>query len=140
GLFPTMISFMFANYPATELNLETAARDSIDLGQIGTMETLELEPVENLAFKIYQYEDKERLLIPISQTIAGDSFITIDEALMEMQYDQPECDITASIPVNLEWIDPANEETLIIGFESNPKLSNNRETKEMIEAILMTAK
>lgn len=140
GLFPTMISFMFANYPATELNLETAARDSIDLGQIGTMETLELEPVENLAFKIYQYEDKERLLIPISQTIAGDSFFTIDEALMEMQYDQPEFDITASIPVNLEWIDPANEETLIIGFESNPKLSNNRETKEMIEAILMTAK
>lgn len=139
--FTNSIKFMFADYPATELNLETETRDSIDLGQLGTKETLKLESVENLAFKIYQHEDKERLLIPIPQTIEGESFFTIDEALLQMQYDQPEFDITASIPANLDYVvDPADEETLKISFESHSKLGDNRETKEMIEAILMTAK
>lgn len=139
--FTNSIKFMFADYPATELNLETETRDSIDLGQIGTMETLKLESVENLAFKIYHHEDKERMLIPIPQTIKGDLFYTIDEALLQMQYDQPEFDITASIPANLDYVvDPADEELLKISFESNSKLGDNRETKEMIEAILMTAK
>ncbi|HHU20280.1 MAG TPA: hypothetical protein GXZ58_08735 [Bacilli bacterium] len=139
--FINSVKFMFANYPATELNLETETRNSIDLGQIGTMETLQLESVENLAFKMYQYEDKERLLIPIPQTIGGDFFFTIDEALLEMQYDQTEFDITATIPADLEYVvDPADEEILKISFESNAKFSDNRETKEMIEAILMTAK
>ena len=139
--FTNSIKFMFADYPATELNLETETRDSIDLGQIGTKETLKLESVENLAFKIYQHEDKERLLIPISQTIEGESFFTIDEALLEMQYDQPEFDITATIPADLEYVvDPGDEELLKVSFESHSKLGDNRESKEMIEAILMTAK
>ncbi len=139
--FINIVNFMFADYPATVLNLETETKDYIELGQIGTMESLELEPVKNLAYKIYQYEDKERLLIPIQQRISGESFFTIDEALLEMQYDQPDFNVTASIPADVEYtVNPSDEDVVRITFEPNAKFGDNRETKEMIEAILMTAK
>ena len=139
--FISIINLMFEDYPASELNLETDTTNSIDLGQIGVMEELELEPVTHLAYKLYQFEDKERLLIPIPHTISGEEFFTIDEALLEMQYDQIDFDITASIPVGIEYtVDPSDEDVLKLTFESDSIISDNRETKEMIEAILMTAK
>lgn len=135
------LNLMFADYPATEINLETETKDYIELGQIGVEETLPLEPVKNLAYKIYQYEDKERLLIPIPYTVTTEQFYTIDEALLEMKYDQEEFDITGTIPAHIDYtLDPSNQDILRLTFESDPVFGDNQMTKEMIESILFTAK
>ena len=141
-LFPKMINIMFADYPATEVNLQTESGDFIDLGPIGDqVSTLPIEPLENIAYKIYQFEDKERVLIALDQNISGEQFYTVDEALVEMQYDQPDYFVNSTIPSDAEFtVDPSGEELLRISFETNDSFGDNRSTKEMIEAILMTAK
>lgn len=141
SMFSNIIQFMFADYPATELKLETDSKDFIDLGSVGEQSSLQLEAFNNLAYKIYQFEDKERLLIPIVRLISGDEFFTIDEALHEMQFNQPDYSITGSIPTDVEYtVDPSDEDSLKITFEEDPLFGDNQMTKEMVEAILMTAK
>src|SRR5690625_1938578 len=58
-----------------------------------------------------------------------------------MPYYKTDFDITASIPSDIEYtVDPSDEDVLKLTFASDSIISDNRETKEMIEAILMTAK
>ncbi|WP_440895766.1 hypothetical protein ACS127_14640 [Amphibacillus sp. Q70] len=142
--FQEMINFMFADFPADELNLRTGSTDYIDLGAFGEISTLEIEPVHHLAYKLYQYEgneDNERLLVPIKQNMDSEQFFTIDEAFREMQYDQTDFSITGTIPSNVEFeVDPSDQDLLRIDFASHSLFGDNRMTKEMIESILMTAK
>lgn len=141
--FQEMINFMFADYPVNELDLHTASTDYIELGAFGQLSTFEIEPISNLAYKIYQLEDedKERLLISIKQNIDDEQFFTIDEALREMQYDQTDFSINGTIPSDAEFeVDPSDQDLLRIDFEANTLFGDNRMTKEMIESILMTAK
>lgn len=141
NIFQDMINFMFADYPAEGLNLQTESTDYIELGSFGKLSVLEIEPINHLAYKIYQFEDKERLLVPIKQNLDGEQFFTIDEALREMQYDQSEFSIYGVIPSGVEFsVDPSDQDVLRINFEANSLFGDNRMTKEMIEAILMTAK
>ncbi|MBM7542491.1 hypothetical protein [Amphibacillus cookii] len=140
-IFQMSINFMFADYPATSLTLRTESHDYIDLGPLGEMESLEIEEMVHLAYKLYQDENRERLLVPLRETLSGDRFYTIDEAFVEMQQTEEEQNIYAPIPIDVTFeVDAADSNQLKIFFESHAEFGNNTFTKEMIESILMTAK
>lgn len=135
-----MANFMFADLQMALMVIETEAGESIELDPFGLSE-LEINPVRHLAYKIYQVDNLQRLLIPIQADFSSAPFFTIDEALIEMQQDQAEFNITATIPSDATFsYDTSNSEQLTLDFDSHYQFGDNVTTKEMIEAILMTAK
>ncbi|SDB91560.1 hypothetical protein SAMN05421734_102447 [Pelagirhabdus alkalitolerans] len=139
-LFQEAINFMFSNFSANELEVRTTEGEDASLGPIGEVDSLSIESVERLAFQIYQYEDSKRLLLPIAEGSDGDEFFTIDEALVAMQESRSDF-VEAVIPSDVEFsLDPSNESRLEIDFSEHSDFGDNSLTKDMIEAILMTAK
>lgn len=140
-MFQKMVNIMFEKYSFDHITLQTDSTDQVDLGPIGVKDQLELQPVDNLAYKIYQYEQStQRLFVPIDMT-NGNEITNIEVALEEMQQDQSDFNVYATIPEEADYrLVTSDEETLVIAFTSYEFFGYNEMTYEMIQAILATAK
>ncbi|WP_117169326.1 hypothetical protein [Paraliobacillus sediminis] len=135
-MFQQMLDFMFTPYGISEINVQTESADPVDLGPYGVIDKFPLRKITNQVYKIYQYEDLEKLLIPTSVN----EIVSINEALTLMQLDEGNY-IKAPIPKDVFFNAEDNgKDEMIISFSESNQFSNNQRTASMIEAILITAK
>lgn len=137
NMFQQMLNLMFKPYGITEIMTQTDSTDQVDLGPYGNVESFELGPIDNLVYKLYQYEDRKRLLVPTSVNEVA----TIDAALASMQIDEEDFEIEAPIPEDTTYNITKNESKgITISFTNSSVFGDNEATMSMIEAILSTAK
>ncbi|SEN41805.1 hypothetical protein SAMN04488134_10134 [Amphibacillus marinus] len=144
GLLDEVLSIMFADYDVDTVILQTeSGQQGIEMSHSGLVTEIELlDQLANSAYKIYQ-ASSERLLVPITRSSdEGSTFNTIDEAFAEMQVDQSDSYLTASIPAEVVdiTVEQTSNEQLTVKMGPYPDFGDNILTSEMIEAILMTAK
>lgn len=136
NMFQQMLDFMFTPYGISEINVQTELGGPLDLGPYGVIDEFSLREIKNQVYKIYQYEDREKLLIPTSVN----EIVSINEALTLMQLDEGKY-IKAAIPKDASFNAKENGiDEIIISFSESNQFSNNQRTVSMIEAILITAK
>lgn len=138
ALFQEMLNTMFAGYPTDHIITQTDSMDGIDLGPIGYKEQLDIVPITNQVYKIYQYQDNQRLLVPISRFDPGE-YRTLEDAFFEMQQSEEEFDVYASIPAEASYQIITDQSRLVLSFSELEQFGNNSTTYEMIQAILVTA-
>lgn len=92
---------------------------------------------EKVSYKIYRkMESNMEFLIPITPKKSTD----FHGALLEMKNIGKASNIKPSIPSKVSFSVSVVEETIQLTLQDNVLLSNNKQYKNMIEAILMTAK
>ncbi|GGM22643.1 hypothetical protein GCM10011351_05570 [Paraliobacillus quinghaiensis] len=136
-MFQQIVNLMFSSYGIDELIIQSDSGEQVDLGIFGTKETFPLQEIKNQVYKIYQLEDKQRLLVPTSNNQVD----TIDEAFKNMQINEEDFNVKAPIPLNTSFeIIEKGTEQFTIAFSEFEQFGNNQTTANMIEAVLMTAK
>ncbi|GAA5415402.1 anti-sigma-X factor RsiX [Paraliobacillus ryukyuensis] len=133
-LFRRMLSLMFQSYEIDEVIVQTQNGNPVKLGSYGEITKLDLLALEQQTYKIYQYEKKQPMLVP-TQTSES-----IEQALKAMQEEEPTANIIAPIPKDAEFQLTKTENNLNITFSKGNSLGDNKQTSQMIESILMTAK
>ena len=137
SMFQQILNLMFSSYGLGEIIVQTQAGGQVDLGPIGNKETLAIQEVERQVYKVYQVEDKQRLLVPTSNNKVND----IHDALTNMQIKEEDFNIKASIPADTSFeIMETESDQLTIAFTHSDQFGDNQTTANMIEAVLMTAK
>lgn len=140
AIFDQTLRFMFAD-AYESLVIQDEVGDSVDLGPFGVMDRFDLSPVQGLSYKYLETSTGHKLIVPIERTVNGERFITIDEALVDMQEPVPATDIQSSIPEGVSYtLDLSQEKQVRLSFDQHEVLGDNTTTQEMIEAILITAK
>lgn len=132
--FRRMLSLMFQSYEIDEVIVQTQNGNPVKLGSYGEITKLDLLALEQQTYKIYQYEKKQPMLVP-TQTSES-----IEQALKAMQEEEPTANIIAPIPKDAEFQLTKTENNLNITFSKGNSLGDNKQTSQMIESILMTAK
>ncbi|GEM01674.1 hypothetical protein SAMN05421839_11334 [Halolactibacillus halophilus] len=121
--------------------IEGANGEAIELGPFGTVDQFDLDRVQKLSYKYVRTSSGHKFMVPVETTLTGETFITIDEALVDMQEPVPDFNIEAAIPEGVTYtLDLSNEGEVKLTFDSHDGLGDNAETTDMFEAILMTAK
>lgn len=136
NMFQQMLDLMFTPYGITDIITQTESTNSVNLGPFGEIDTFPLRELTNQVYKIYHYEDREKLLIPTSVN----EIVSINEALTLMQIDEGEY-INAPIPKDTTFnIEENDAHEILISFSDSSEFADNQRTASMIEAILITAK
>lgn len=130
----------FINLGISEITVKNPNDVQADLGPIGQVDSLSFEPLRQLAYKFLSENGQSRFLVPIESTTSGQSFITIDEALLYMQEPQEDFNVEVSIPEDAKYTIEINGDKFQIEFEPHDRYYDQTFLEAMIEAILMTAK
>lgn len=140
AVFDQTLRFMFA-MERESLVIQDASGEPVGLGPFGIMDRFELSPIQGLSHKYLETTTGNKFIIPIERTLNGERFITIDEALVDMQEPVPTTNIQPSIPEGVSYtLDLSKEKQVRLSFDQHEVLGDNTTTQEMIEAILITAK
>ncbi|PXW91709.1 hypothetical protein DES38_104142 [Streptohalobacillus salinus] len=140
-LFLQTLRTMFATDEPTSIPIRTSETDDVDLGAYGEVSTFEFMPVKQVAYKYYRFDETHTYMVPVEQTLAGENFMTIDEALFNMQESNEELKLFGAIPADAEYqLDLSDTGLLQMTFAEHDMFGDNLATIEMIESILMTAK
>ena len=132
GKFDSVISMMFRPY-----NIETATIDfnGQQLGMFGELDNFPISTATTQVYKIYQTSvNHPEFLVPI------DTDKDFQGALDEMKLADPDPHINAPIPSDVEVIVESLGPLSLTIQGPEGRLGNDKETLNMIEAILMTAK
>ncbi|WP_112181211.1 hypothetical protein [Paraliobacillus zengyii] len=136
NMFQKMLNLMFTPYGITNIITQTESMDPVTLGPFGELDKFPLSEIKNQVYKIYQYEDRDKLLIPTSVN----EIVSINEALTLMQMDEGQY-IEATIPKDTSFnLEEKSTEDILISFSESTDFADNQLTMSMIEAILITAK
>ncbi|WP_182199440.1 GerMN domain-containing protein [Paraliobacillus salinarum] len=135
-VFEQMATIMFKPYGIQKLNIQSPDGNPVNLGPFGEISAIDIMLEEKHIYKIYQYNEKEPLLVPI-KTNTDD---TIEAALKQLKIDEPAFDVKGPIPEDASFDVVVNQDNLSLHFTEGPTLADDETTIMMIEAILMTAK
>ena len=139
-MFEQTLRYMFQD-DYDRVLIEGVSGESIDLGPFGAVDLFDLEMVQKLSYKYVRTSSGHKFIVPIEATLNGETFITIDEALVDMQEPVPDFNIEPAIPEGVTYtLDLSTEGEVKLIFDRHDVLGDNAETIDMIEAILMTAK
>ena len=139
-MFEQTLRYMFQDDYDSVL-IEGVSGESIDLGPFGAVDLFDLEMVQKLSYKYVRTSSGHKFIVPVEATLNGGTFITIDEALVDMQEPVPDFNIEPAIPEGVTYtLDLSTEGEVKLTFDRHDVLGDNAETIDMIEAILMTAK
>ncbi|GEM04479.1 hypothetical protein HMI01_14670 [Halolactibacillus miurensis] len=139
-VFEQTLRYMFQDTYETVF-IENTGGQPIELGPFGEINRIDFKDVEKLSYKYVYTSSGHKFMIPIEATLNGETFITIDEALVDMQEPIPEFNIEPAIPEGVTYtLDLSNDGEIRLTFDEHKLFGDNPETIDMIEAILMTAK
>jgi hypothetical protein len=140
SMFEQTLRYMFQD-DYDRVFIEGVSGESVNVGPFGVIDQFDLETVKKLSYKYVQTSSGNKFIVPIEATLSGERFITIDEALVDMQEPVPDFDIEAAIPEGVTYtLNLSNEGEVKLTFDQHKALGDNAATIDMIEAILMTAK
>ncbi len=139
-VFEQTLRYMFQD-SYDVVSIESASGQPIQLGPFGEVDHFDLQDVQKLSYKYVRTSSGHKFMVPIETTLNGETFITIDEALVDMQEPIPDFDIEPAIPKGATYtLDLSTDGEVKLTFDSHDVLGDNADTIDMIEAILMTAK
>lgn len=135
-VFEQMATIMFKPYGIQKLIVQSPDGNPVDLGPFGEISAIDIRLEEQHIYKVYQFNDKEPLLVPVQTNIDD----TIDAALKQLKVDEPAFDVKGPIPEDASFDVVVKQDNLSIQFTEGRTLDDDKPTMMMIEAILMTAK
>ncbi|MGM0522735.1 MAG: hypothetical protein ACQER2_01605 [Bacillota bacterium] len=139
-MFEQTLRYMFQD-DYDVVSVENTNGEPIELGPFGEVDQFDLKEVQKLSYKYVRTSSGHKFMVPIEATLNGETFITIDEALVDMQEPVPDFNIEPAIPEGVTYtLDLSTDGEVKLTFDSHDILGDNAETIDMIEAILMTAK
>lgn len=123
-----------------KITIQNDAGDAVEIGPFGKINAFEFTEVNGLSYKYLETPVGNKFIVPIEATLNNETFVTIDEALADMQQPLPNFDIKSSIPKDVIYELSLLNKEVKLSFNEHPVLGDNSQTIEMIEAILMAAK
>ncbi|WP_186577841.1 hypothetical protein [Aquibacillus kalidii] len=134
GLFDPILSIMFSPQ-----NIKQAILTNVKEGQLGNMgviEEIQLDPLNNYAYKIYRPKSNMgyEYLVPTQKVD------TLDEAFAQMRISEPEFEVYASIPEETDLHVTTEKEQISFSFSNASIFGNDQTTLDMIDSLLLTAK
>jgi hypothetical protein len=139
-MFEQTLRYMFQDDYDSVL-IEGTNGEAIELGPFGRIDQFDLKEGQKLGYKYVRTSSGHKFMVPIEATLNGETFITIDEALVDMQEPVPDFNLEPAIPEGTTYtLDLSTEGEVKLTFDTHDAFGDNAETIDMIEAILMTAK
>jgi hypothetical protein len=135
NMFEDLLATMFRPYGTEKVTIQTDDGEPAEIDPFGEITELLLPQVNPSSYKIYEVDNFKMLIqIPKGEQTG------IEEAIMEMKEDEAEFHVFKTVPDHIEFtIEPENKQ-LNFRFSDTSDLTENQDSIEMIEAVLMTAK
>lgn len=136
SMFDKVLSAMFGPLEIKEVVVEG---DTSNINQLGPIRdgNWKLTEQKNISYKYYKYNNSSQELLTAASI---NEFDSIHQALRDMQRDEPDFDLNASIPRDTNFTVSIIEDQVRVSFTDSVNFGNNLFTIKMVEALLMTVK
>jgi hypothetical protein len=135
NMFENILATMFRPYGTEKVSIQTADGEPAELAPFGKINEMPLQQENPSSYKLYEVEDIKTLI-----QIPNDAQTGIEEAMMEMKEDEAEFHVYQTVPDDIEFTIEPEDLQLNFRLTNGADLTEDQESLEMIEAILMTAK
>ncbi|MRH42363.1 hypothetical protein GH741_06665 [Aquibacillus halophilus] len=133
-MFETILSHMFAPYQINEVILEPYNSNNEELGMFGDIDSFILEKPVDQSYKLF-HNDYKDFLVPTPEA----EYDNINDAFIDMQSDETDYNLRASIPKDMIFTVDIDGNQLIFNSSNELELTS-QDYVNMVEAILATTK
>ncbi|MGV3466921.1 MAG: hypothetical protein ACO1OT_16715 [Heyndrickxia sp.] len=130
-----IVQYSFANQEVKEVDFSDENGNPIEVGELGEVKSQDINQTPQTAYYLYTSSDGEDYLLPTDETFSN--FQAALEAMKTKPDDfhQPVIGQDVDMKVNVE-----NKEQANVQFTNNVQLDKEKNSMDMIEGILLTAK
>lgn len=135
NMFEKILSEMFRPYGTEKVTIHTDNGEPAEFDPFGDIDEMQLQEMTPSGYKLYELGNTKMLI-----QIPHNDQTSIEEAIQGMKEDEAELHVFKTVPEDIQFTIEQENNQLNFRFSEDTDFTEGRDSLDMIEAVLMTAK